>query len=234
MNSRKPKRFWQNAHVGESNGGFAILLDQKPIQTPGKLPLQVPTPELAGAIAAEWDAQEEIVSPETMPLTRLANSAIDKVTPQKDEVADLLAAYADADLLCYRAAAPAALKERQSAEWDPYISWAANELGSHLELREGVVHSPQSEETQNRLSGHVRALDPFKLTAFHDLVTLTGSLILAFATIRNFRVPEQIWCASQLDENWQIEQWGEDEIEKMLAQSKRQAFMDAARFFDLL
>ena len=233
MNTSRPKRFWTTATAVKAAGGFEVQLDERRIKTPGKAPLCVPTLALAEAIAKEWDAQIDTVDPSTMPLTRLANSAIDKVSRQKAAVADLLAAYGDSDLLCYRAEAPESLVSRQMEAWDPYLSWASEKLGAQLEIRHGVVHVPQDPEAIGALNQKVHEMNSFQLTAFHDLVSLTGSLILAFATTYRFRGHFEIWEASRIDEKWQSEQWGEDEQEQSVAEQKYNSFCAACSFFEL-
>lgn len=231
MSEWTPRRFWQNAQSVPAEGGHAVTLDDKPVRTPAKARLIVPTRPLADAIATEWQAQGERIDPGTMPFTRMANSAIDKVAPQRAEVADMLAAYGDSDLLCYRAEAPDALVARQQEQWDPMLDWAAAELGARLQPRHGVMHAPQPREALQALAAQVHALDPFALAAFHDLVSLTGSLVLGFAATRQARDDETLWALSRLDEAWQQEQWGVDEEAAEVAEIKREAFLHAARFY---
>lgn len=233
MSSWKPKRFWKTATVVAEDDGFAIALDNRRVKTPAKQPLILPTEGLANLIAAEWEAQQGLVNPETMPTTRMANSAIDKVIPQYDEVAGLLAAYGDTDHLCYRATWPPALIARQEAEWDPVLDWAADALNARLNTTRGVVHVAQDPGTLTRLHNHVADLGHFRLAAFHDLVSMSGSLVLAFATARQHISPDQAWTLSRIDESWQIEQWGEDEDAAAVAALKAQAFHQAAQFFAL-
>lgn len=228
------KRFWTSESVVEVEGGYTVQLDGRGIKTPAKAALIVPTQALAQAMAAEWAAQEGEVDPGTMPYTRMANAAIDKVRVQKDEVADLLADYGDSDLLCYRATGPEALVARQAATWDPYLDWAADTLDARLSPQAGVMHKPQDPEALARLRTATHALDPFQLAAFHDLVSLTGSLILGFATCAHFQAPEQVWRASRVDEDWQAEQWGEDEEELDVTAVKQGAFLHAKAFWDCL
>lgn len=228
-----PKRFWKTATVAAEGEGFTVLLDTRKVKTPAKAPLVVPTEGLARLIAAEWDAQQGTVKPETMPATRMANSAIDKVVPQYDEVAALLAAYGETDHLCYRAEKPAALIDRQKAAWDPLLNWAAEVLKAPLHTGHGVIHIAQPPESLAALHGQVRALGNFRLAAFHDLVSLSGSLILAFAVAKGRLDPQTAWEISRIDEVWQIEQWGEDEEAAELTEAKRLAFHEAARFFAL-
>lgn len=226
------KRFWTETTAQEKDGQFAVLLDGRPVKTPAKASLAVPTRALADAIAAEWDAQEQDVNPNIMPFTRMANSAIDKVSIQHGEVADMLGDYGDSDLLCYRAERPESLVKRQSAEWDPPLDWAHSALGARLQARAGVMHVPQDEAALSELSDRVHQLDEFRLAAFHDLVTLTGSLVLGFAAAEGWKDPDSIWNISILDTLWQEEQWGRDEEAYETAEIKRAAFKHAKTFFD--
>ncbi len=233
MSDWKPKRFWTSSAVVEVDGGHTVELDGRRVKTPAKAALVLPTQAMAQAVAAEWDAQEKEVDPTTMPFTRSANAAIDKVRHQHGEVADMLADYGDSDLLCYRATHPEALQNRQAEAWDPALDWAAEALGARLIPLAGVVHQPQAGEALQALRGHVHALSAFQLAAFHDLVSLSGSLILGFATALDWRSPDEIWRISRLDELWQIEQWGEDDEAQAVARTKEAAFLHAKRFYDL-
>lgn len=229
----KIRRFWTDATVAPHAEGYAILLDTRPVRTPAKAELVVPTPALAGAIAAEWQAQTETVRPETMPVTRTANAAIDKVRPQAAEVAAMIAAYGGSDLLCYRAEGPDALILRQEMGWDPLLDWAAETFGARLTVATGIMPVTQPSEAVDRLSEVVHALDPFRLAAFHDLVMLSGSLVLGLAVTEGRIDAETAWTLSRIDEDWQIEAWGEDEEATEAAEARRAAFLDAARIFDL-
>lgn len=233
MSEWKPKRFWTNSTVVEADGGFTVELDGRRVKTPAKAGLIVPTQAMAQAIAEEWDAQEGEVDPATMPFTRSANAAIDKVRIQHAEVADMLAAYGDSDLLCYRASHPQELVQRQDDAWSPALDWADKTLGARLVPVSGVVHEPQSQGALSKLTAQVHALGPFHLAAFHDLVSLSGSLILGFAAAKNWREAGEIWRISRVDELWQEEQWGEDEEATEHAEIKRQSFLHAKRFYDV-
>lgn len=230
----QPKRFWSGAEVRSAEGGFTVVLDERPVFTPAKAALVMPTRALAEAVAAEWEAQGELVMPQTMPLTRMANSAIDKVAAQKEEVAALIAAYGETDLLCYRAEAPEGLVARQAEAWDPLLDWAEMHLMARLRPTSGIVPAPQDPEALARLKEQTRVLDAFALAGFHDLVSLSGSLILGFAAVHRVETPESIWAISRIDESWQQEFWGEDEEAAEHSALKKQAFLDAARFFSLL
>lgn len=201
------------------------------MRTPAKAALILPTQAMAGAIAQEWDAQETVVDPRTMPVTRGANAAIDKVRVQRAEVVELLAEYGDSDLLCYRAAGPDGLIQRQAAAWDPMLDWAAETMGARLFVGEGVMHVDQNPVALARLAAEVEAFDDFALAAVHDLISLSGSLVLALAVTRDAITVEDAWAASRIDEHWQIEQWGEDETATIAEKTKQTAFADAARFY---
>lgn len=232
MSEWAPKRFWKVTDVVADGDGFGVTLDGRPVRTPAKRPLRVPTQTMAQAIAAEWDAQAEKVDPRTMPVTRGANAAIDKVALQKAEVADMLAAYGDSDLLCYRAVEPEALVARQAEAWDPLIDWAAAEFGSRLKVYSGVMHAPQDPAAVARLSAFVHGFTHFELAGFHDLVALSGSLVIGLAATRDFESADRLWTVSRIDEDWQAEQWGVDEQAAETAEIKRQSFVQAKLFYD--
>ncbi|MEC8573429.1 MAG: ATP12 family protein [Pseudomonadota bacterium] len=232
MSEWKQKRFWKEVTVADTEGGFAVELDGRRIKTPAKAALVVPSRAMADAIAAEWDAQTESVDPSTMPTTRSANAAIDKVSHQHGEVSDMLADYGDSDLLCYRADSPAELVARQAESWDPALAWAEEVLGAKLAPRSGILHVAQDPAAVARLRGLVHEMSAFQLAAFHDLVSMSGSLVLGFAAARDWRPAEKIWQISRLDELWQEEQWGKDDEASATAELKRLAFMHAKRFYD--
>ncbi|MDJ0631486.1 MAG: ATP12 family protein [Rhodobacter sp.] len=231
MSEWKARRFWDSASVTEAGGGYAVRLDARPVRTPSKAELVVPSRAMAEAIAAEWRAQEDIVDPLSMPVTRAANAAIDKVARQHAEVAGMLAAYGDADLTCYRAEGPEGLVQRQARAWDPLLDWAADTLGARLIPVEGVIHVPQPAQSLDRLARPIHAMTAFELTGFHDLVSLSGSLIIAFAAIHDVLPAEELWVRSRIDETWQEEQWGTDAEAAAAAANKEQAFRQAHAFF---
>ncbi|WP_342069705.1 ATP12 family chaperone protein [Yoonia algicola] len=233
MSDWQSKRFWKKAQAEACEGGFTVLLDGRPVRTPAKAPFAVPTLLMAEAIAAEWDAQEKVIDPRTMPVTRGANAAIDKVRTQRDEVIAMLAEYGDSDLLCYRAAGPEGLIQKQSEAWDPMLDWAAETLEVRLFVGEGVMHVAQQPEALVKLKNELAAFDEFALAAVHDLISLSGSLILALGVTREAIPVEEAWLLSRIDEHWQIAQWGEDEEATAAEMTKRQAFLDAARFYRL-
>lgn len=233
MSGWKAKRFWKTATAEACDGGFTVKLDGRAVKTPAKAAFVMPTLAMAQAAAAEWDAQQGAVNPDTMPVTRAVNSSIDKLSVQFDEVVGLLAAYGASDLLCYRATGPQALVGRQAAAWDPLLDWSAAELGAPLVTTAGVIPVAQPPESLTRLHALTAALDPFRLAAFHDLVAISGSLILGFAVIRSRLSPDDAFALSRIDEQWQAEIWGIDEEAEALEAARNRAFHDAARFHGL-
>ena len=227
------KKFWKDTTVSEQDGGFTILLDGRGVKTPAKTPVVVPTLAIAEAIAKEWDAQVEEIDPIQMPVTRWANAALDKVALQHREVADMLADYGGTDLLCYRADNPQELIARQAAAWDPALDWAAETLGARLKPVKGVMFEAQDSAALEQLRGRVHVFSNFELSAFHDLVSLSGSLVLGFAAVQEFAPIEELWALSRIDEQWQEEQWGEDEEATALAKTKKAAFLQAMTNFKL-
>jgi len=227
------KRFWTDTAVAQVEGGFGVTLDGRMLRTPVKSALVLPTRGMADEVAREWDAQEGKIDPLSMPFTRAANAATDKVTPQHAEVADMLAAYGDSDLICYRASDPRSLVERQNKGWDPLVDWSATALKAPLQVYVGVMHAEQPVQSVATLRQKVHSFDAFRLAAFHDLVSLSGSLIIGMAVTENYASAIDLWDISRIDENWQAEQWGHDEEAEQMAIQKRDAFLHADRFFRL-
>ena len=232
---RSVKRFYQKAEAAPSEGGgFTILLDGRPVRTPGRKALEVPTPALAEAIAAEWNAQGDKVEPRSMPLTGLANAAIDRVAPDPDSFAGSLAAYGETDLLCYRAEGPDALVHRQAEAWDPLLRWARRRFDVDFELVQGIMHRPQPDPTLGQLRHAIASRTPFELAALSPLVTISGSLVVALALAEAAIDLDTAWAAATLDEAWQAEQWGEDALATAALEARRREFEAAARFLTLL
>ena len=228
-----PKRFYKEVAVkGEEDGGASLLLDGKPMRTPGKAAFTLPARALAEAVASEWRAQGERIDPSTMPLTRLANSAIDGVAGREQAVIDDIARHAASDLLCYRAEAPKALVAAQGAHWDPVLAFAREELKAPLVLSEGVVHVAQPEASLARIRSEFEDLDPFSLAALHVMTALTGSALLTLAMLRGKLTPEQAWQAAHVDEDFQISQWGEDAEAKTRRENRWRDFAAAAKLLD--
>ncbi len=204
------KRFYKDARAIPLEGGFGVALDDKPIKTPLKASLVVPTPGFAQAIAQEWAGQTEAIARDAMRLTRLACTALDRACRERDALLDELAGYAGSDLLCYRAAAPARLTERQAKAWDPWLDWAAQTHGATLEVGAGIRPIEQPRDSIARLRDAAAALDDFRLVAAHLATGASGSLVLALALIAGRLEAEAAFQASQIDESFQIEQWGTD------------------------
>lgn len=228
------RRFWSESAVEPAGQGYAVRLDRRRLMTPAKAPLEVPSRALAEAIAAEWQAQGEQVQPQALPLTRAANSAIDRVAPRQAEVVDQVAAYAQTDLLCYRAPHPQALIALQSQAWDPLLDWARQAFGARLTVAEGVIHQPQRPEALAALRAPVAAEDAFRLAALHELVALSGSLVLGLAVRHGRLDAAEGWRISRIDEDWQISQWGEDAEAAAAARRREADFHRARTLLDML
>jgi chaperone required for assembly of F1-ATPase len=205
------KRFYEHASTAPEGDLFAVRLDDKPVRTPAGRLLAAPTLALAQALAAEWDAQREIIDPAKMPLTRLANSIIDGVGERPAPVAEEIARYLASDLVCYRADAPRGLVERQAQQWDPIVGWARETLGARFLLAEGVMHVAQPKATLAAAATAIPS-DPWKLGALHSVTTLTGSALLALALAQGRITADEAWAAAHVDEDWNMEQWGHDEL----------------------
>jgi chaperone required for assembly of F1-ATPase len=228
------KRFWTTASAIETDGGWGIELDGKPLRTPARGQLLVRGAALADAIAGEWASAADPVDPRTMPLTGLANAAIDHVAPDPAAFAATIARYAESDLACYRADSPSALVERQAASWDALLGWARRRYDVDFVVTAGILHVPQPAATIKRLAFEVAALDPFRLAALSPLTTIGGSLVAALAVFEGGLTVDEAWNAVSLDERWQLDQWGADaEAEATLA-NRRADFFAAANFLRLL
>ncbi|SMY06393.1 ATP12 family chaperone protein [Flavimaricola marinus] len=233
MSDWKAKRFWKSVSVAEADTGYGIALDGRPVRSPYKTQLIVPSRPMAEAIAEEWDAQQGVIKPEEMPLTRMANSALDKVAPQKSAVLAHLAEYAETDLLCYRAETPPALGERQSAGWDPVLDWAREALGAPFQIGLGVMPFAQPSDVSDRIGEQLARFDDFELTGLHDLIGLSGSAVLGLAVSHGRLTGAEAWALSRIDEDWQTEQWGVDDEAEEMAALKAAGFLSAERFLRL-
>ncbi len=230
---RLSKRFYRGAEVGESGAaGFPVLLDGKPVRTPARRALAAPTRALAENIAQEWEAQSEVVDPATMPLTRLANAVIDAVAEQPAAVAEEIARYLGSDLTCYRADAPEGLVERQAQAWDPLLDWARAALGARFVLAQGVMHVAQPREAIAAARAAIPG-EPWQLGAVSSIATLTGSALLALALARGAIEAEAAWAAAHVDEDWQMTQWGRDELALARRAYRRAEFGAAAAVLKL-
>lgn len=225
------KRFWKDVTVDAERG---VRLDDRPVRTPGRVPLLLPTAALAEAVADEWREVTDDIDPRAMPLTGLANAAIDRIAPGPAAFAAGLAAYGESDLLCYRADSPSDLVVRQAALWDPPLDWARDRYDVHFEIVAGVMHRPQPEATTERLGAALAARHPFELAPLSPIVTITGSLVLALALAEDAMETEAVWAAANLDEDWQAEQWGEDDLAVKARETRQRDFEAAARFLSLV
>jgi chaperone required for assembly of F1-ATPase len=228
------KRFWKQAEVIEADEGFGVALDGRRLKTPGRADLMVPTKALAEAIAAEWQGCGETIDPRKMPLTGLANAAIERVSVDRKAFAEGLARYAEGDLFCYRADGPAALVARQEESWDALLGWARRRHDVDFATCSGVMHVAQPVETVRKLGHAVASLGDFQLAGLSPLVTIGGSLVAALAVLEEMMPAEDVWEAVSLDERWQLEQWGDDLEARAALDARRRDFMSAARFIDLL
>lgn len=230
-----PKRFYKEASAAEAEGGFAVLLDGRPVNTPARRRVVVPWRPLAEALAGEWAAQGETIDPATMPLTKLVNSALDGVADRMAEVEAELVRYGGSDLICYRAGDPESLVAAQGAAWDPLVAFARDRLGARLALAEGVMFAPQPDAALDAFAAAVRAYvgegsaAPLRLTALHVMTTLTGSLTIALAKALNEIDLTTAWTAAHIDEDFQMRTWGED-AEALARRSARFREMTAAAF----
>ncbi|SHI59628.1 Chaperone required for the assembly of the F1-ATPase [Aureimonas altamirensis DSM 21988] len=223
-----PRRFYETASTAEADGHWRVLLDGRLVRTPGRAVLAATTRELADAIAQEWAMQGERIDPSSMPLTRLLNTAIDGVAPRLAETQGDLARYIETDLLFYRADSPERLVARQAEGWDPIIDWAGKRVGGPFHITSGIIHVAQPSETVRAFNVMARAIaDPLTVAALHQMTTLTGSVILAFAVLEGRLDASTAFELAHIDEDWNIELWGDDE-EAAQRRALRRADMVAA------
>ena len=225
------KRFWKQVAVDAER---VVRLDDRPVRTPGRAPLALPTPALAEAVANEWRAVGETIDPRAMPLTGLSNAAIDRIAPAHADFAAGLARYGETDLLCYRADLPEPLVARQAAAWDPLLDWARRRYDVHFALATGVMHVPQPPATLARLAEAVASRDAFALAGLSPLVTVSGTLVGALALAERAIDADALWHAATVDEAWQAEQWGEDALATEAAAARRRDLDAGARLLALL
>ena len=228
------KRFWKKVIVEQEGKDWSLRLDERPVKTPARVPLSLPTRALAEAIAEDWSSIEGEIDPHAMPLTGFANAAIDRVAVDREAFAKGIAKYAEADLACYRAEGPRGLVSRQEERWDKLLAWARRRYDVDFTTTTSLMHIDQPAATVERLSHAVSTLDPFRLAALQSLVTIGGSLVAALAVLEKAITPEEAWEAVSLDDRWQIEQWGADDEAEAALENRRRDFAAAARFLDLL
>jgi chaperone required for assembly of F1-ATPase len=203
-------KFYKTVAVGDEDGAFVVRLDGRPVKTPARALLALPTLKLAEAVAEEWRSQEETLDPTTMPLTRMAYAAIDTVSQHRARIADEILGYGGSDLLCYRAEAPQALVARQVEAWNPLLDWAAERFGARLAVGAGIAFVEQSKESRDAFAVAITARDDFALVALHGAASLTGSLVLGLALAEERLSAEEAFALSRLDETFQSEAWGRD------------------------
>lgn len=228
------KRFWKDVSLRPEEAGWAIELDGRPVRTPARSVLVVPARALADGIAGEWRAIEDEIDPRAMPLTGLANAAIDRIAPERQAFAGGLARYGEADLACYRSEWPPELVSRQEASWDGLLDWGRRRYDADFLTTSGLRHVPQPQATIDRLSQALAELNPFQLAGVSPMVTIGGSLLAALAVLEEAMAPEEAWDAVSVDERWQLEQWGGDPEAKTALCNRRRDFLEGARFLALL
>lgn len=224
------KRFYQVAAVTGGRAPFGVALDGRPVRTPARALLEVPTRALAEAIAAEWEAQTDEIDPRAMPMTGLANAAIDRVAPDSWAFADSLSLFAENELIAYRAEGPASLVARQAAVWDPLLVWMRQRYNADFRLVTGIMHRAQPLITLERMTAAYRVFDAFRLAALNPVVTITGSAVIGLAVAEGRLDAAEAWAAGHLDELWQAEQWGKDPLAEA-GQRERQGDLAAAVAF---
>ncbi len=227
-----PRRFWKAVEARPSEDGFEVLLDGRPLRTPAKTKVVLPSLTAAELLAAEWRAVADVVDPHSMPVTRIVNSALDGVAREMEAVAADLVKYAGSDLLCYRAADPERLVARQAEAWDPLLDWMHERFGARFTLAEGVMFHAQPERAIAAVREEVgRIAEPIRLAALHVMTTLTGSVVLALAVAHGRLAPAEAWAAAHLDEDFQMEVWGEDEEALQRRAVRRRDFEAATAVF---
>lgn len=227
------KRFYKDVTVEPREGGFAVLLDGKPVKTPARADLVLPTRVLAESVAEEWREQHGEIAPAKMPLTKAANTAIDRVGPRMDEVIQDLLKFAGADLLAYRAEAPADLAARQARQWDPWLAWAERSHGAKLAVTSGIVAIEQPPEALAALERVLAVHDAFSLTGLHAATTILGSLVLALALADAHLTARGAFELATLDERYQAEKWGLDQAAEARARTLEAELESAANFIGL-
>jgi chaperone required for assembly of F1-ATPase len=230
----RPRRFYKAVAVAPDGESFVLALDGRPVRTPGKNVLSLPTRALADAIAAEWEAQREEILADTMPLTRLANTVIDGVMGKEAAVRADIVAFAGSDLVCYRAGSPEGLVAAQSQAWDPVLAWTRDELGADFLTAEGIMHVTQPEASLARIAQELAGLHAWQITPLHQITTLTGSALIALAHLKGAIALDVGWRAAHVDEDWQILQWGEDAEARMRRDQRWRDIEAASRLLDLI
>ena len=233
MTASPTRRFYKQVAVTGTATPFSVALDERSLRTPLKRPLDLPTRSLAEAIASEWAAQAEKIAPHTMPYTKLANTAIDRVAIDRERIMGEIVDFARSDLVCYRAEKPHDLIERQAGTWQPVLDWARSAFGAEFRMTEGIVHIDQPPASLSALQDYLAGKSPWALTALHNITTLTSSALIAAMACDGAILPAEAWLAAHVDEDWQIEQWGWDEEARHRRDYRKREFDICIRFCEL-
>lgn len=227
------KRFYRDVEAKADGDGFIVTLDGKTVRTPGRQLLSIPTAALAESVAGEWRDQGEEILPHDMPLTQLANTAIDRTRPYRLSVVEQVSAYAETDLLCYRAADPPDLVQIQADSWQPLLDWAEETFEARLEVTEDIAPLEQSKEARLAIFRAVMAFDDFRLTGLHATTAVSGSVVIALALASDHIDPDRAFKASQLDEFYQVQKWGDESDARARREEIREVLSTAAHFMTL-
>ncbi len=233
MTGAPAKRFYKTVTIAGTAPPFAVTLDSRFLRTPQKRALDLPTRPLAEAVAAEWEAQAEKIDPQSMPFTKLANTALDRVASDRERIIGEIVDFAGSDLVCYRAEKPQELVERQARGWQPVLDWARAAFGGEFRVTEGVVHVDQPGAALAAIRDYLADKSPWVLTALHNMTTLTGSALISAMACAGRILPAEAWLAAHIDEDWQIEQWGADEEARHRRDYRKREFDICLRFCEL-
>ena len=232
--AKLPKRFYDTVSLDEGGDGFTILLDGKKVRTPARTDLCVASKVLAEALQREWNTQKDHIDPLAMPMTKRANTALDRVRGCEEEVVKEIVEYAGADLLCYRAGDPEGLVELQCAQWDPVLEWIGEDLGVEFLAEKGISHFSQPRQSLNQIRSVFAIKSFYELTPLYSITTLTGSALLALAHAQGYLSADELWAAANVDEDWQISKWGEDDEAVKRRKARRDEMDGDVRFFELV
>ena len=233
MTASPARRFYKKVAVTGTAAPFSVTLDERSLRTPLKRALDLPTKRLAEAVASEWAAQAEKIDPHSMPYTKLANTAVDRVTSDHERIMSEIVDFAGSDLVCYRAEKPRDLIERQSRAWQPVLDWARATFAAEFLVTEGIVHIEQPSRSLGAMRDYLGGKSSWALTALHNMTTLTGSALIAAMACDGAILPAEAWLAAHVDEDWQIEQWGSDEEARHRRDYRKREFDICLRFCEL-
>ena len=233
MTASPARRFYKKVAVTGTAAPFSVTLDERSLRTPLKRALDLPTRRLAEAVASEWAAQAEKIDPHSMPYTKLANTALDRVAGDRERIMSQIVDFAGSDLVCYRAEKPRDLIERQARAWQPVLDWARAAFAAEFLVTEGIVHIEQPSRSLGAMRDYLGGKSPWALTALHNMTTLTGSALIAAMACDGAILPAEAWLAAHVDEDWQIEQWGSDEEAGHRRDYRKREFDICLRFCEL-